>query len=148
MSASTASSCSRENTRSTSACRVSCTGISVVAYPAAAAWRAISSIVRTSPIVESVRESTPIVRKDPSFSARAALFGRYPRSDIDASTRCLVSSTTVPVPFATRETVCAETPACAATSAIDTRARRGGVGVAVMGAPELSLVMGSIFVVL
>ncbi|GAA3224908.1 hypothetical protein GCM10010488_27500 [Oerskovia jenensis] len=66
-----------------------------------------------------------MLRNRPDFRLRAALLGRYPRARIDACTRSRVAGLTFICPFATRETVCAETPACFATSLIEARGRAG-----------------------
>jgi len=74
------------------------------------------------PKVRSVNMITPMVRKRPERSARAAEFGRYPSARIESMTRALVAASTFEWPFDTRDTVCEETPACRATSPIDGRA--------------------------
>src|SRR5690606_13981123 len=61
---------------------------------------------------------TPRVRVRPVTSARARLLRRYPVSSIAARTRARVTALTLGWPLRTRETVCAETPATRATSAI------------------------------
>lgn len=53
--------------------------------------------------------------------ARAALLGRYPSSFIASRTLFRVASTTAASPLETRDTVCDETPASWATSAMETR---------------------------
>lgn len=76
MTASTASSPSREKAPRTSSCVGTATGRSVTAYPSSAAEVAIASSVRMLPVVERLNVMTPIVRNSPRLSARAALFGR------------------------------------------------------------------------
>lgn len=74
--ASTASSPSREKAPRTSSWVGTATGSRVTAYPSAAAAVAIASRVRTLPVVERVKVMTPRVRNSPRFRARAALLGR------------------------------------------------------------------------
>lgn len=76
MTASTASSSSRENAPRTSSWVGTATGSSVTAYPSLAAEVAMASRVRTLPVVASVKVMTPMVRNSPRLRARAALLGR------------------------------------------------------------------------
>ena len=78
------------------------------------------------PKLESVNMMTPMLWNRPDLSARAALFGRYPSFCMAASTRSRVSGSTLLRPFETRDTVCADTPASRATSAMDGPRRRPG----------------------
>ena len=122
--ASTASSPRRENAPWIPACVGAVTGISVMAKSCRAAFSAMASRVRMFPSEDSENEITPMVRKLPRLSARAALLGRYPSSFIAAMTCRLVAARTSGLPFATRDTVWVETPASTATSTIDTRSSR------------------------
>lgn len=76
MTASTASSSSRENAPRTSSWVGTATGSSVTAYPSLAAEVAMASRVRTLPVVASEKVMTPMVRNSPRLRARAALLGR------------------------------------------------------------------------
>ena len=64
---------------------------------------------------------TPTVWKRPLLRARAAPFGRYPRVCMACTTRARVCSSTFEWPLDTRDTVCDDTPASRATSAIEGR---------------------------
>lgn len=68
---------------------------------------------------------TPSVPNRPVTSARAAVLGRYPSIFIAASTRSRVDASTFSRLLATRETVWDETPAIAATSAMEGDWRSG-----------------------
>ncbi len=76
MTASTASSLSRENAPRTSSWVGTATGSRVTAYPSCAAETAIASSVRTLPVLDRPKVITPMVRNSPLFRARAALLGR------------------------------------------------------------------------
>ena len=64
--------------------------------------------------------TTPSVRERPVTSARATGFGRYSSLRIASSTRWRVAARTCGLSLITRETVCSDTPASFATSAITT----------------------------
>ena len=64
--------------------------------------------------------TTPSVCERPVTSARATGFGRYSSLRIASSTRCRVAARTCGLSLITRETVCSDTPASFATSAMTT----------------------------
>jgi len=73
------------------------------------------------PKVRSVVMITPMVWKRPLLSARAAPFGRYPSVCMARMTWARVCSSTFAAPLDTRDTVCDDTPASRATSAMEGR---------------------------
>ena len=75
---------------------------------------------------------TPTAWKRPVLRARAAPFGRYPRVCIACMTLARVCSSTFEWPLDTLDTVCDDTPASRATSAIEGRGAPAVILVRVM----------------
>ena len=93
--------------------------IMVMAYPCSRAAERIPSTVAKLPNSRTSYRQSPTELYCPLLRERPAKFGRNPSFAMAACTRNRVSSLTFDNPFATRETVCCETPASRATSAID-----------------------------
>src|SRR5699024_6835505 len=81
----------------------------------------IAVVVSAGPNSEEPSVSTPISEERVVFRVRAARLRVYPSAAIDSSTRARVSGRPIWGSFSTRVTVWQETPARAATSAIEGR---------------------------
>lgn len=87
--------------------------------PASRAASAMAASVRAFPCAPTSKLTTPSAPNLPVTSARAAALGRYPSACMASSTLARVVASTLSWLLATRETVWEDTPAFAATSAIE-----------------------------